>query len=111
MIEQVKHTYRKWPSGLKTFNDPVHSDADKCGRQEITIKGVIEAQCDMTIYAFSTINHEFGIDPWRVIEGIDPWIDGKKADIWSASGACSTILIDDNEWRFFVSKKDLEKLK
>lgn len=110
MIEQVTHTRKHWPSGLVTFSDPVHRHAEEIGRQELTIEGAIEAQNHMMIYAYLPGQSEFNLDPWRYLEGIDPWISGDKADIWFESGACKNVQLDDCPIRFFADIKNLQKL-
>ncbi len=106
-IETIPHKARKWPSGIVTCDDKVQSIADRCNRQEVTLVGAAEAICrDVTVYGFLSSELEFGLDPWRVVDGIDEYFDGKTVDIWFASGAHRTMFKDNMSMRFFVSKKD-----
>lgn len=110
MIRLIAHAKKEWPSGITTFEDPVHRLAEDCGRQEVTIEGAIEAQNNMMIYAYLPGQHEFGLDPWRYLEGIDPYVGGELADIWFESGACKNINVDECDIRFFVDAKNLNNL-
>ena len=106
-IELIPHGKKIWPSGQESYRDTVHLLADECGRQEVTIAGGIEAQNYMPIYAFIAGQHEFGLDPWCYVEGIDQYRDGDRADIWFENGSCTTVELDNSPIRLFVDSKNL----
>lgn len=107
-IETIPHDRRTWPSGMTSCTDPVQSSAEQIGRQEVSIAGALEAQHDMPIYAFLPGQSDFGLDPWRYTEGLDPHTNGAAFDLWFESGTCKTFGRDDCPIRFFVDKSKLE---
>lgn len=113
-IETVPHSKKVWPSDATSFEDVVHSQAERCGRQEVTIEGALAAQCDMRIYAWIPGQHEFDLDPWRYLEGLDPMRDGASVDVWFENGSCRNVprdcplTRDHSAIRFFVDAKNLK---
>ena len=83
MIEHVKFQYGN------CCVDPVHSEAERIGRQEVTAQWFWEngVDHDMTLYAWIYPGETFGLDPWCLIE-----FDQIKPS-----------------YRLFIRKKDLEK--
>ena len=109
MIELVEHSKHRWPSGFTSHNDSVHSLAERIGRQEVTLKGAIQAQCDMTIYSYNAERDELGLDPWQIIDGIDEWVNNEECDLWFESGSCKHVKYGEpSDYRFFVTQKELE---
>lgn len=110
MIDTVPHTKKTWPSGLQSFEDSTHRIAEDCGRQEVTIEGAIEAQHDMPVYAWLPGQYDLHLEPWRYLEGLDPYITGDRVDVWFESGRCMTVDINDCKLRFFVDAAKLENI-
>lgn len=46
---------------------------------------------DAAAYTYNEEAVEFGLDPWRVVEGIDPHVGSDKMDLWFASGSMKTV--------------------
>ena len=107
-IETITHAMQTWPSGLSTILDPVQSAADRIGRQEVSVYGAIDAQDQMMVYAYLDGQDDFGLDPWRYLDGIDHYRNEDKVDVWFESGACKTLPLADCPIRFFVDAKNLE---
>lgn len=47
-----------------------------------------DALIDSSAYLFNAEAHEMGLESWRVVDGVDPLVDGSAFDIWLASGRC-----------------------
>lgn len=107
-IETIHHATRNIPE-VTSYIDGVHFVASEIGRQEVTIAGAIEASASINVYAYFPEAAEDGLVPWRMVDGIDPYVGGEVADVCFASGACKNINLDDTDIRFFVSAKDIDK--
>jgi hypothetical protein len=46
---------------------------------------------DAPAYLFKQEAEEWGMDPWRVIEGVDPDNFGENFDIWGAADWCKRV--------------------
>lgn len=105
-IETINHATRDIP-GITSYIDGVHFTASQIGRQEVTIEGATEAAANIPVYAYLPDQEEFGLDPWRVVDGLDPIAGGEMIDLWFENGACKSINADDCEIRFFVDAKNI----
>ncbi|MCV6826025.1 MULTISPECIES: DUF2761 domain-containing protein [Halocynthiibacter] len=81
-IEIIPHEKTRYPSGVEAYIDSVHSLASRTGRQEVTLAGAVEAQYHGNLYAYLTKSGELGLDPWRYLEGVDPYINNDRFDVW-----------------------------
>lgn len=46
---------------------------------------------DAPAYWYSADAASFCMDPWALIDGIDPHVSGQQFDVWFASGSCKTV--------------------
>ena len=49
---------------------------------------------DASAYWYSPDARDMGLDPWALVEGVDPHTDGRSFDIWFANGACKQVGVD-----------------
>lgn len=70
MIEHTKHVYA---SVTVYFTDPAQIAAEHCKRQEVTAEWYLTVGLDhdMQLWAWIAGQDEFGLDPWRMIDGPD----------------------------------------
>lgn len=61
---------------------------------------------DMSAYLHKPKNGEWGLEPWFLIEGVDPHTRRADFDIWGASGWCRTV---GPGYLIYLSEKDFER--
>lgn len=49
---------------------------------------------DRVAYFYSADADSFGMDPWHIVDGVDPYVDGSAFDLWFESGSCKTVGVD-----------------
>lgn len=61
---------------------------------------------DAAAYWFRPDSEALGLDPWRVIDGVDAHMTGDAFDVWFASGTCAenipgekTIYVSETHYR------------
>lgn len=106
-IDIVHHQKQKWPSGIETFTCKHQLEGERCKRQEVSLKGAIEAQLHMPVYIFLPGQMEFSLDPWRLVDEIDEHREGDSVDIWFSDSLCKTFIKTEILFRFFVGKREL----
>lgn len=62
---------------------------------------------DAPAYWYSAQSEEWGLDPWRVVEGVDPHVHGGSFDVCFASGGTRTV---GPLMTFFVSAAHAQQL-
>lgn len=64
------------------------SEAAKCNRVPMTVEAFAASDLNgwRNAYWFSDDAEDFGADPWSVIEGVDPNVNGVLFDVWLESG-------------------------
>lgn len=118
LLERVKRFETIYAKPVITWSReegyaPVGYVCPQTGRVAVGVKQFANSDLNgcAPAYWFSAEAESFGMDPWRVVEGVDPYIDGtNRFDVWfeGASG-CKRIDVDtdrDNKATFFVSAKD-----
>lgn len=73
-------------------NTPGAVDFDT-GRVCVLVRDYAGSDLNGDAAAYWWIEHasSFGGDPWALVEGIDPHMDGQHFDVWFASGKCLTV--------------------
>jgi hypothetical protein len=61
------------------------------GRVALTLAQFAALPPDTPGYWFSESAEECGMDPWALVDGLDPMVDGSAFDVWFASGNCITL--------------------
>lgn len=76
-----------------------------CQRVEIDLRTAAKL-IDEPRWQYAVDDADLGLDPWRMIEGCDPWRDGSKMGVWFGSGGDRVFEIDDvpDNFRFFAQK-------
>lgn len=46
---------------------------------------------DVTAYWYNAEAAEFGLDPWRLVEGVDPHVNGAAFDVCFVNGTFKTV--------------------
>lgn len=59
-------------------------------------------------YWYNPQAEEFGVDPWRLVEGVDPHTHGGSFDVLFANGSFKTV---GPLMTFYVSAKDAARLE
>ena len=62
---------------------------------------------DAPAYWYSAQSEEWGLDPWRLVEGVDPHTAGGQFDVFFASGSSRTV---GPLMTFFMSAADAARL-
>ena len=62
---------------------------------------------DAPAYWYSAQSEEWGLDPWRLVEGVDPHVGGGSFDVCFASGSSRTV---GPLMTFFLSAADAARL-
>ena len=62
---------------------------------------------DAPAYWYSAQSEEWGLDPWRLVEGVDPHTAGGQFDVFFASGSSRTV---GPLMTFFLSAADAARL-
>lgn len=62
---------------------------------------------DAPAYWYSAQSEGWGLDPWRLVEGVDPHVDGASFDVCFASGGTRTV---GPLMTFFVSAEHAQRL-
>jgi len=67
----ITHKYYQYPTGAKAYADTVHYEAEQVKRQEVTAEWYMTTGLDndMQLWAYIEGQSEFGLDPWRMIDG------------------------------------------
>jgi hypothetical protein len=80
------------PQFTLKFGEAGHVDP-KTKRVAVTAKQFAESDMngDSPCYIFSRDADEFGLDPWKMIESIDPHTSGDKFDLWPVCGNPKTV--------------------
>jgi hypothetical protein len=91
---------RRFPEG---FKDP------KTGRVAVLVRDYAASDLngDAPAYWFSQKAEEWGTDPWRLVEGVDPQDDGGSFDVVFANGVTSKV---GPRMTFFLSATDAARL-
>jgi prepilin-type processing-associated H-X9-DG protein len=63
---------------------------------------------DAPAYWYSAKAEEWGLDPWRLVEGVDPHTHGGSLDVCFADGSCKTV---GPLMTFYLSAKDAARLQ
>ena len=63
------------------------------GRVAVSVAVLAESDLngDVTAYFLDENAELFGLDGWRTVEGIDPYVDGSAFDIWLGDGRSITV--------------------
>jgi hypothetical protein len=67
---------------------------------------------DVAAYTYNKEADDYGLDPWRVVDGIDPIIAGDdegKFDVWFASGRCMEAV--SGSYPLYIHEKHVAILK
>lgn len=62
---------------------------------------------DVSAYWFNENADKMNLDPWTLVEGVDPHLDGERLDVWFANGCMKTV---GYSAILFLSAKDAEML-
>lgn len=86
----IPHNY------VNASDDRAQYEADRCGRQEVTLDWYMEhgVDHDLSFFRWVPCQIEFGLDPWRY--HMDMPIDPEEVQVLG--------------WRIFVQRKDLERM-
>lgn len=91
---------------LKAFakpNTPGHVH-ERTGRVAITVEQALKrVDVDRPSYLFNPQLEEYGLDPWRLIDGLDPHVEGDRVDVWLASR--SMVMLRRDEC-IYISKQE-----
>ena len=84
------------------------SEAAKCNRVPMTVEAFAASDLNgwRNAYWFSDDAEDFGADPWAVVEGVDPHVDGVHYDVWFESGKTITV---PGRVELFISKRHLSE--
>lgn len=63
---------------------------------------------DAWAYWYNAKAEEWGLDPWRLVEGVDPHTSGRQFDVCFADGSSRTV---GPLMTFFVAAKDAARLE
>lgn len=75
--------------------------AEMCGRQAVSVAWLWDHP-DTPAYTYDLHAAGMGLDPWRLIDGVNPNMKDDGCELWFASGACCDAKMSDV---IFVSKK------
>jgi Protein of unknown function (DUF2761) len=64
-------------------------------RVAMSLRRFFDLGADIPGYWFNADNEECGLDPWSLVDGIDPHTDGNGFDVWFASGWMVTLAAND----------------
>lgn len=66
------------------------------GRVAVSVAELAESDLngDVTAYLLDENAELFGLDGWRTVEGIDPYVDGSAFDVWFGDGRSITVKAD-----------------
>jgi len=88
---------------INASDDPEAWAADQCGRQGVTVEWFFrQMDPDTPAWVYDSHANECGLDPWREIEGIDPFVDGERFDLWMITGKGHEV---QKDFRIFVQVK------
>lgn len=118
LLERVKRFEAIYAKPVITWDRrtgyaPVGYVCPQTGRVAVNVKQFANSDLngDASAYWFEAIDEEFGLDPWRVVEGVDPYVHDHSAfdcnpmfDVWF-EGASGSRHVGDRD-TFFVSAKD-----
>lgn len=90
---------------INASDAPGQYEAEQCDRQAVTARWLFERP-DFTGYLYLAGEHDLGLDPWRVIQGVDALTDGTK--IILDVGRTRDVVVDP-EFVVYVRRKDVEK--
>jgi hypothetical protein len=82
----------------------VNFHADQCNRQPVTAEWLYQHP-DETGYLFNHTSNEMGLDPWRVISGVDKIVKGRDTGdivLWIGSTGEKQV---SQDYIVFISKK------
>lgn len=79
------------------------------GRVAVTVKRFAESDLngDKGAYLFNETADAYGLDPWRLIEGVDVCINGVNFDLWGAANWTKRV---GPNFLIYVSAKDYASL-
>lgn len=84
-------------------NTPGHVH-ERTGRVAITIEQALKrVDVDRPSYLFTQSAEEYGLDPWRMIDGLDPHVEGDRVDVWFANGVMTMMRRDEC---IYISKQE-----
>ncbi|EDP8962423.1 DUF2761 domain-containing protein [Pseudomonas aeruginosa] len=79
------------------------------GRVAVLVKDYADSDLngDAPAYWFNPDAEGWGMDPWRLVEGVDPHTQGSSMDVCFANGSSKTV---GPLMTFFLSAKDAARL-
>lgn len=86
-------------------------EIEKRRRHRITLGQWIDRPSEMAdsvAYWWLPISAADGLDPWRVIDGVDPLVNASGADVWLSEGRCMPS-VDVNRF-IYVSRSVYDQL-
>lgn len=109
LAEQIEAS-REAFAGRQRYYDEQADLAYYAGRVRITVAqfhacGAL-VDNEVPAYLHNKENADLGLEPWRVVEGVDPHTQGGKFDIWLASGRCIEGV--DGSYEMFIAKKHFD---
>lgn len=85
--------YMDWKTGRVAVLASKYADSDLNG--------------DVYAYYYSEANDEMGLEPWKLVDGVDKHTNGDSMDIWFASGNSMTV---GASMTIFLAEKDALRL-
>jgi hypothetical protein len=92
---------------IDASDDPAAYAADQANRQAVTIAYAYEHLCDETVWVFNAEAEEMGLEPWRMVSGVDRRTDGSAYIVQWGSTAEKEVPAD---FRVYAQRRDLHRL-